>query len=388
MIKRNFENKVVDLLKIFPAVAILGARQVGKTTLAKFIKNNYFPDAIYLDLESPSDIFKLEESELYLKQFNDKLIIIDEIQRKPELFPILRSIIDKKLSSGRFLILGSASPELLKKSSESLAGRIAYLELPPFMLDEINFQWEKLWLRGGFPKSFLAENNDVSFMWREFFIKTITERDIPQLGFNIPSINIKRFWFMLGHYQNQLWNASQISNNLGISNPTVKNYLTILNYTYLIRILPPFYTNIKKRLIKTPKVIIRDSGILHYLLNIRHFEELISNPILGASWEGFVIEEILKLLSDNFNAYFYRTRAGAEIDLLLTKADNIKMAIEVKYSLTPKPSRGFYIACEDLSPEKKIVVYPGEDTFIKNDIMFLSITNIKSLKSYQNRIQN
>ena len=382
MIKRNHESKVVNLLKTFPVVAILGARQVGKTTLAKIIKEHYFPEAIYLDLESPSDIFKLEEAELYLKQFNNRLIIIDEIQRKPELFPILRSIIDKEISSKRFLILGSASPELLKKSSESLAGRIAFLELSPFMLDEINFQWQKLWLRGGFPKSFLAENDDISFMWREFFIKTITERDIPQLGFNIPSINIKRFWLMLSHYQNKLWNASQISNNLGISTPTVKNYLTILNYTYLVRILPPFYTNIKKRLIKTPKVIIRDSGILHYLLNIKNFEELIAHPIVGASWEGFVIEEILKLFSENFDAYFYRTRAGAEIDLLLTKANNIKMAIEIKYSLTPKPSKGFYIACEDLSPEKKIVVYPGDDTFMKNDVLFLSISDIKSLKNY------
>jgi len=377
MIKRIQEKTVIEYLQFFPVVAILGARQVGKTTLAKIIKNKYFPEAIYLDMESPADWFKLEEPELYLNQFQNKLIIIDEIQRKPELFPILRTIIDKNRKNGRFLILGSASPDLLKKSSESLAGRIAFIELTPFMLEEINSEnYQKLWLRGGFPESFLAKDDKTSILWREFFVKTFLERDIPQFGLKIPAPNLRRFWLMLAHLQNQLWNASQIANNLGISAPTVKNYLDILHYTYMVRILQPFYTNVKKRLIKTPKIIIRDSGILHYLLNIKNYNDLISHPIVGHSWEGFVIEEILKLLPSEYEYFFYRTRAGAEIDFLITKAGKVIVAIEIKYSLTPKISKGFYNCVKDILPQQKVVVYPGEITYKKGDILILSIKNL------------
>ncbi len=377
MIKRIYKKKIINFLEKFPIVAILGARQVGKTTLAKFIKDKYFKDAIYLDLEYPPDTSKLENPEIFLSQFEDRLVIIDEIQRKPELFELLRALVDKKRNPARFLILGSASPDILKRTSETLAGRIAYIELKPFSLVEIGKEnWKNLWIKGGFPESYIGSLND-SFVWREFFIKTFLERDIPQIGFRIEAENIRKFWLMIAHLQNQLWNSSQIANNLGVTAPTVKHYLDILHYTYMVRILQPFFINIKKRLIKTPKIILKDSGILHCLLNIRSFDELIVNPNVGASWEGFVIEEILKIKPDYLQPYFYRTRAGAEIDLILTEANRVKIAIEIKFSLTPKVEKGFYNAINDLKPKFKWIVYPGDESYpIKNNIWIVSIKDI------------
>jgi len=364
MIKRLLQEIVEKSLIKYPVVGILGSRQVGKTTLAKMIKNRMKRKVIYLDLELPSDLNKLQDPELYLGRFEDTLVIIDEIQRMLSLFPLLRALVDRKRTAGRFLILGSASPELIRHSSESLAGRIIYHELSPFSLAEINSESiQKLWLRGGYPKSYLLRSNDDSFTWREAFIKTYLEMDIPQLGIRIPAQHLRRFWTMIAHSHGQLWNASKIAGSLGVSAPTVRSYLDILEETFIVRQIQPYHPNIKKRLIKSPKVYIRDSGLLHTLLNIRTIEDLHGHPSLGSSWEGFVVEQFLGILPERWRAYFYRTGAGAEIDLILFDSKHKPVAIEVKYSMSPKVDRGFWNAYEDLSCKKGFVVYPGVEPY-------------------------
>jgi uncharacterized protein len=364
MIKRLLKDIVEKSLMKFPVVGILGSRQVGKTTLAKMIKERMKKKVIYLDLELPSDLNKLQDPELYLGRFEDTLVIIDEIQRMRSLFPLLRALVDGKRSAGRFLILGSASPELIRHSSESLAGRVIYHELSPFSLSETNSEnIQKLWLRGGYPESYISGNNDESYVWREAFIKSYLETDIPQLGIRIPAQQLRRFWTMIAHSHGQLWNASKIAGSLGISAPTVMSYLDILEETFIVRQLRPYYSNIKKRLIKSPKVYIRDSGLLHALLNIRTLDDLHGHPSLGSSWEGFVVEQILKILPERWQAYFYRTGAGAEIDLVLFDGKHKPVAVEIKYSLSPKLERGFRNAYEDLSCKKGFVLYPGEESY-------------------------
>jgi predicted AAA+ superfamily ATPase len=364
MIKRLLKERVEKSLMKYPVVGILGSRQVGKTTLAKIIKERMKKKVIYLDLELPSDLNKLQDPELYLSRFEDTLVIIDEIQRMRSLFPLLRALVDRKRSAGRFLILGSASPELIRHSSESLAGRIIYHELSPFSLSEINSEnIQKLWLRGGYPESYISRNNDESYVWREAFIKSYLETDIPQLGIRIPAQQLRRFWTMIAHSHGQLWNASKIAGSLGISAPTVMSYLDILEETFIVRQLRPYYSNIKKRLIKSPKVYIRDSGLLHALLNISTLDDLHGHPSLGSSWEGFVVEQILKILPERWQAYFYRTGAGAEIDLVLFDGKHKPVAVEIKYSVSPKLERGFWNAYEDLSCKKGFVLYPGEESY-------------------------
>jgi predicted AAA+ superfamily ATPase len=364
MINRLLQEKAEKSLARYPVVGILGSRQVGKTTLAKMIKNRMKRKVIYLDLELPSDLNKLQDPELYLSRFEDTLVIIDEIQRMLSLFPLLRALVDRKRTAGRFLILGSASPELIRHSSESLAGRIIYHELSPFSLAEINSESiQKLWLRGGYPKSYLLRSNDDSFTWREAFIKTYLEMDIPQLGIRIPAQQLRRFWTMIAHSHGQLWNASKIAGSLGISAPTVRSYLDILEETFIVRQIQPYHSNIKKRLIKSPKVYIRDSGLLHTLLNIRSIEDLHGHPSLGSSWEGFIVEQILGILPERWQTYFYRTGAGAEIDLILFDSKHKPVAIEIKYSISPKVDRGFWNAYEDLSCKKGYVVYPGIESY-------------------------
>jgi predicted AAA+ superfamily ATPase len=364
MIKRRIQGAIEASLRKYPVVGIVGSRQAGKTTLAKMIQKGISKKVIYLDLELPSDLNKLSDSELYLGQFADSLVIIDEIQRMPSLFPLIRALVDRKRTGGRFLILGSASPELIKRSSESLAGRIIYYELPPFSIHETGYKdIQRLWLRGGYPLSCLAESAEDSFSWRESFIKTYLEMDIPQLGIRVPSAQLRRFWTMLAHSHGHLWNASQIAGSLGISAPTVRGYLDILEETFIARRLQPYYTNIKKRLIKAPKVYIRDSGILHSLLRIRDIEDLMENPAAGRSWEGFVVEQIICLLPEGWSYFFYRTSAGAEIDVLLVDRKNKPVAVEIKYSASPKAERGFWNALEDLSCRKAFIVYPGEETY-------------------------
>ncbi|MEW6417576.1 MAG: ATP-binding protein [Nitrospirota bacterium] len=364
MIKRLLLEKVEKSLMRYPVVGILGSRQVGKTTLAKMIKDRMKRKIIYLDPELPSDLNKLQDPELYLSRFEDTLVIIDEIQRMLSLFPLLRALVDRKRTASRFLILGSASPELIRHSSESLAGRIIYHELSPFSLSEIDGEGiQKLWLRGGYPTSYLSRSNDNSFTWREAFIKTYLEMDIPQLGIRIPAQRLRRFWTMIAHSHGQLWNASKIAGSLGISAPTVRSYLDILEETFIIRQIQPYHSNIKKRLIKSPEVYIRDSGLLHTLLNIRTIEDLHGHPSLGSSWEGFIVEQILGILPERWQAYFYRTGAGAEIDLVLFDSKHKPVAIEIKYSISPKLERGFWNAYEDLKCRRGYVVYPGVESY-------------------------
>jgi predicted AAA+ superfamily ATPase len=364
MIKRRLYNKVQASMKAYPVVGIIGSRQAGKTTLAKMVRDTIKKKSIYLDLELPSDQDKLFEPELYLGQFTDSLVIIDEIQRLPSLFPLLRALVDQRRVGGRFLILGSASPDLIRHASESLAGRIIYHELTPLNFEEIGYdEVNKLWLRGGYPLSYLAKSNDASFTWRDSFIKTYLEMDIPQLGIHVPSAQLRRFWTMLAHSHAQLWNANRIAGSMGLSAPTIRRYLDILEDTFIVRQLQPYHANLKKRLIKSPKVYIRDSGMLHSLLRIRTLKDLQDHPSAGSSWEGLVIEQALGILPEGWQAFFYRTSAGAEIDLLLLDDKNKPIAIEIKYSAGARVSRGFWNAFEDLSCTRGFVIYAGEEFY-------------------------
>lgn len=381
MIRRTLQDTVARSLKAYPVVGILGSRQVGKTTLAKMIKDKARPDAVYLDLELPSDWNKLQDPELYLEQFEKQLVIIDEIQRMPALFPLLRALVDKNRVPGRFLILGSASPALIRHSSESLAGRFIYHELSPFGLFEIGpGRFQKLFLRGGYPGSFLADTDEAGFAWLQSFIRTYLETDIPQLGIHIPAAQLRRFWTMLAHSHGQLWNASRIASSLGVSAPTVRRYLDILEDTFIVRQLQPFHANLNKRLIKSPKVYLRDSGILHALLGTGSMDLLQGHPVLGSSWEGFVIEQLISLLPEHRGSYFYRTGAGAEIDFLFFDQKNTPVAVEVKYSLSPSPERGFWNAYEDLSCKRGFVVYPGKERYpIGKNVFALPVTDLRRI---------
>lgn len=376
-IPRKLESELSDRLKNTPAVAILGARQTGKSTLAKqFLLGR--KDSIFLDLERPKDLNKLQDPEAFFGINKNKLICLDEIQRVPELFPILRSIIDEHERNGQLLILGSASRDLLKQSSESLAGRISYLELNPFLLSEVNQSEETirdLWLKGGFPRSFLNENLKRSLNWRHDFIRTYLERDIPQLGFRVPASIIDRFWRMLAHVNGQVLNASNLGSALSTSHHSIKHYISILEQTFLLRTLPPFETNLKKRLIKSPKVYFRDSGLLHSLLDITDHNDLLSHPVYGASWEGFVIENICSECPD-WRPSFIRTSSGAEIDLVLKKGRK-KIAIEIKASTAPKVSKSFWGLLAEVNFDSAWVVAPVEREYpLKKDVMVLPMDKL------------
>lgn len=370
MIKRRLQTQLIDALGQFPAVALLGPRQVGKTTLALEMESRY--PSIYLDLESEADRAKLTDPELYLAQHEDKMVILDEVQRMPNLFQSLRGLIDQGKRRGhkahRFLLLGSASTELLRQSGESLAGRIAYLELPPF--DALEFQEKninELWLRGGFPDSALASTDTQSFQWRQNFIKTYLERDIPLLGPRIPAETLRRFWTMLAHNQGGLLNAAKLAGGLGVDGKTVANYLDLMVDLLLVRRLQPWHSNAGKRLIKSPKVYVRDSGLTHTLLNLQTQEDLLGHPVVGQSWEGFVIENLLNIVGAQGQASFYRSSAGAEIDLVIEGVQRKRWAIEVKRTLKPAPSKGFRIACEDIQADKKILLYAGTEQYPLGD---------------------
>ncbi|MEA5429139.1 ATP-binding protein [Arcicella lustrica] len=371
MIARNSQVEIIELLEEFPAVSILGPRQVGKTTLAEEIALSLSPEPIYLDLESPIDQAKLNDPEAYFELHKGKLIILDEIQRVPELFAILRGVIDRRRRQGfrtaQFLILGSASLDLLKQSSESLAGRIAYKELTGLTALEVNSlsqnSIDMLWLKGGFPDSFLAKTESASFRWRQNFISTYLERDIPQLGARIPAVTLRRLWTMLAHHQGGQLNTAQLGASLGITIPTVKRYIELLEDLFLVRTILPWSGNVGKRLVKTPKVYIRDSGLTHALLNLTTQDDLLGHPIVGASWEGFVIENIIACLPQGLTFWFYRTSAGAEIDLVIEINNQERYAIEIKRSLSPTVSKGFYLGCEDIKATKRYVVYPGKESY-------------------------
>ncbi|MCA3239374.1 MAG: ATP-binding protein [Curvibacter sp.] len=364
MFERHIHALLLDELQHNPAVALLGPRQVGKTTLA--LEAARFRPSVYLDLESERDRAKLAQPELYLAGHLDKLVILDEVHRTPELFPVLRGVIDQarrqKQRSGLYLLLGSASLDLLKQSGESLAGRIAYLELGPLLLSETGTeQQDKLWLRGGFPESMLAPSDARSLRWRQNFIRAYLERDIPLFAPRIAADTLRRFWTMLAHAQGSLLNVAQLARNLGVDAKTAHAYLDLLCALLLVRRLPPWHSNAGKRLVKSSKVYVRDSGVVHALLDIENIDGLLSHMVVGASWEGFVIENLLAHAAPNAQGFFYRTSAGAEIDLLLHWPDGTLWAIEIKRSLAPKLERGFHIACEDLKPLRKLVIYPGHE---------------------------
>lgn len=372
-IKRNIEDTLLKDLKHFPAVALLGPRQCGKSTLALNLKHK-LENFLYLDLESFADLRKLEDPELFFSSNKDKLICLDEIQNSPDLFPVLRSIIDRSRRNGQILLLGSASRDLIKQSSESLAGRICYLELTPFLQSEIcagnEENVKKIWVRGGYPNSYLAVDNEYSRKWRDNFIRTYLERDIPQLGFNIPANRMRRLWMMCAHNHGQILNSSKLSESLGVTYHTVRSHLNLLEQTFLIRILPPFHTNLKKRLVKSPKIFIRDSGILHTLLDIANFNDLLGHPVFGASWEGFAMEHILAEFP-GWRASYYRTSAGAEIDLILEKGQQ-RVAIEFKASTAPKVAKGFWSSLKDLNISKAWIIAPVDSVYPIKKNVFIS----------------
>ena len=373
MIERRIKQQVREALDRQAAVALIGPRQVGKTTLACEVADER--DALYLDLEDRNDRQKLSDPGLFLEQYEEKLVVLDEIHRTPELFRTLRGIIDKGRRkgkrTGRFLILGSASIDLLRQSGESLAGRIEYVDMHPLDITEVGTAdnaMNQLWIRGGFPDSYLAKNDEHSFKLRKDFIRTYLERDVLQFGPRIPAATLESLWTMLSHGQGSLLNASNLASALSLSAPTVTKYIDLLVDLLLVRRLGPYHTNVGKRLVKSPKVYVRDSGLLHALLGIGDFNSLSGHPVVGASWEGFVIENLLSDLPYRTQANFYRTAAGAEVDLVLEFPGKSQIwAIEVKRALSAKPKKGFYHACEDIQPHKSFVVYAGEERYPISD---------------------
>lgn len=352
----QFEAEVRESLSYNPVTAILGPRQCGKTTLALSISETI--KSTLFDLEDPADFELLKSNPKQIFTGLEGLVIIDEIQRLPELFPLLRVLADEADSKRKYLILGSTSPDLIRNSSESLAGRIGFVNLTGFRLNEAGTEnLRNLWLRGGFPRSYLALNDDQSYKWRHDFIQTFLERDISMYGFNIPPLTLRRFWQMLAHYHGQVWNGAEFARAMGVSEPTVKRYLDILTGTYMIRQLQPWYENLKKRQVKAPKVYIRDSGILHALLTLED-DKIITHVKVGASWEGFVIEQIMQVLNTR-DCYFWRTHTGAELDLMVVK-NGKKLGFEIKYSDVPKITRSMNSVIEDLSLDKLFLIYQGK----------------------------
>lgn len=378
MIERALTPFLLEALAHSPAVALLGPRQTGKTTLALEAAKTTGQPFLYLDLESEQDRAKLAQAELYLADHADKLVILDEVHRAPGLFPVLRGLIDRNRRAGRrsgnYLLLGSASLDLLKQSGETLAGRVSYLELTPFTLQETrHLSPDTLWVRGGFPDSLLAPSPARSLRWRQDFIRTYLERDIPQFGPRIAAETLRRFWSMLAYNQGGLLNTAQLARNLGVDVKTAAAYLDLLVDLLLVRRLAPWHANLGKRLVKSPKVYVRDSGLMHALQAIPDKETLLAHPVIGQSWEGFVVENLLNSAPESVQGYFYRSSGGAEIDLLLSWPNGDLWAVEIKRSLAPKLERGFHAACNDLKPARKLVIYPGEESYrLAEDIEVMS----------------
>jgi predicted AAA+ superfamily ATPase len=373
MIKRLLETGVRTALATMPVVALLGPRQVGKTTLALEVAKSVDKPTAYLDLELDSDLAKLDDPEAYLRRFENQLLIIDEVQRMPDLFRLLRGLADIRKrageNSGQFLLLGSASRDLIQHSSETLAGRIRFVELCPFSVLEIQqhrqrtAELEKLWLRGGFPDSYLSATEGDSWAWRSDFIASYVERDIPFMGPRVAATTMRRLWSMLAHNNAQQVNYSKLGASLGVSYKTVKNYIDTLTDFYMLRQLQPWAGNSKKRLVKAPKIYLRDSGLAHRMLNIPDIETLLGHPAIGASWEGFVIENILRTISDKWQHSFYRTSAQAEVDLVLEGPHRQVWAVEIKRSSAPAVTKGFHFACADVRATRKFLIYPGNERF-------------------------
>jgi len=378
MIARKEELHTLNrLIHTYPAVGIVGARQVGKTTMARMLARQFKGNVTIFDLENPEDLTRFSDPMLALKDLKG-LVVIDEIQRYPELFQILRVLIDRPKVNTRFLILGSASPGLLRQSSESLAGRIIFHELKGFSLEEIGINnFKRLWLRGGFPRSFLARSNRESTEWRRAFISTFLERDLPQLGISIRSTTLRRFWTMLAHYHGQIWNASEFGRSFGVADTTIRNYLDLLTSALVIRQLHPWFENISKRQVKAPKIYLSDSGLAHTLLNITTMEDLESHPKLGATWEGFVIDQVVRAIDvQDENCYFWATYAGAELDLLVLKGKT-RIGFEIKRTTTPGITSSMRIALSDLKLQRLDVIHAGNHTFQLSDkIRAVALTNL------------
>lgn len=377
LIDRNIESFVNENLNVFPVVTILGPRQCGKSTLVKMLYQNS-DNYLYLDLQNLDDLNKLREPMLFFQANQDVTICLDEIQLVPELFSVLRSEIDRNRRPGRFILLGSASQELIQKTSESLAGRVGLIELTPFTIEEVkrnpNFVLNKFWHRGGYPDSYLASSDQGSVLWRENFLRTYVERDIPQLGFKIPALQLRRLLTMCAHNQGQLLNSSKLGESLGVTYQTIRRYIDLMEQTFIVHSLPPFEKNIKKRLVKSPKIYVRDSGLLHRLLQIDDFNSLMGNPVFGASWEGFVIENIISSLRDcKFS--FYRSATGDELDLIIEKGKRT-IAVECKASSAPNVTKGFWRAIETIQPDKTFIVAPVPTAYLfKNDVEVCGVSD-------------
>ena len=363
-ITRKHIVELEEIAEFSPVIGIIGPRQVGKTTLVKAYAKTLSKETIYLDLEKPSDFQKITEAELYFEENADKCIIIDEIQIKPKLFSIIRAMVDINRVPLRFIILGSATPDIIRNASESLAGRIQYVELKPFSISELpKIYFSAHFFRGGFPESILATKDNQSQKWLDGFIKTYIERDLPLLGMTASPQTTRRLWEMLAWQNGNLLNASSVGNSMGLTNHTIQKYIDFLEGTFMVNRLQPFSYNAKKRIVKTPKIYISDTGILHRLLRLNSYDALLGNPILGGSFEAYVLQQILAEKPNDIEVYFYRTHAGTEVDFVLTRALKPIASIEVKFTSTPKITKGLSIGIEDLETKKNYIITPNSDTF-------------------------
>jgi predicted AAA+ superfamily ATPase len=365
MIIRTIFHELLEVLDEFPVVALIGPRQCGKTTMARMLQNKIAKSILYLDLELSSDLAKLSEPELFLNDHTDKLIVIDEVQHKPDLFSLLRALVDQKQENCRFLILGSASPQLLKQTAESLTGRIFYLEMAPFSLEEISTHktLKEHWFSGGYPKSILAKTTAASQRWLQSYVKNYIERDLPGLGLNVSPLIIEKFWRILASYHGGLWNASRIAGAMSLSSNTIAKYLYYLEEAFLVYSLPAFSPNSVKRLVKSPKIYIRDSGLYHYLSYVKSLEELHGDVKIGPSWEGYVVEQVRQACKDKFQPYYYRTHNGAECDLVLCQNEKPIYSLEIKYSSQPVVSRGYYECLKDLETTENYIIVPEAEVY-------------------------
>ena len=379
MIDRFIYGELLEIVGEFPVLGIVGPRQVGKTTLARLLSKKINKESIFLDLENPRDISKLTDPLLFFENNQDKCIIIDEVQIKKELFPIIRAVIDQKREPGRFILLGSASPELIRDASESLAGRIYYKELTPFHFQEIKdvISYQKHWLNGGYPEALLTESKTKSVRWRRSFIQTYIERDLPLLGLNSKIADMQRLVRMISHIHGNQLSYQTLSKSMGLTGPTIKKQIDFLEHAYIVRLLEPFYHNIGKRLVKSPKIYLRDTGLLHSLLEVERFEDLFGNPVIGNSWEGYVIEQIYAVLPESYTLNYYRTQQGAELDLVICKNLKPVIGIEIKFNSSPKFSVGNEISLKDLGLNKCFIVVPEvERYYLKDSIEVISISEL------------
>jgi len=369
MIERLITPRILEDLSTSPIVGLIGPRQVGKTTLVKHLQTKIGKPSLYLDLEMPQDYMKLEDAQLFLSAHTEKCVIIDEVQSRPELFALLRALTDQHRVPARFILLGSASPYIVRQNTETLAGRIAYQTLDPFSYTEIRHQvsMQAHWFRGGFPSALLASSERTSRKWLLDFVETFIQRDVQRLGFQVAQTTIQNLLSMVGHLHGGLLNASALAQSLGTSQPTVTKYLELLEGSFMIRRLLPYFVNLGKRLVKSPKVYVRDSGLLHHLMRIQQFDQLQGHPAMGSSWEGYVIEQIIREAAEFSDFYFYRTKDGAEVDLVLLTPNGKMACIEIKYSMSPVISKGFFLCIEDLKPQFKYVITPAGEAWTRSD---------------------